>query len=228
MGNSLDQATKLTELYAQNDDLIASVSFVHRFRPAFTRAYSLLTSHKLGDLVSVHEHFMYPGDDRVPRWVWDSTSSGGGILLYSGIHNLDRILWFVNGHATFVSGVIGTHSHDVDVEDGVCANMRFDNGTYASLVGNQPSSVVPATISRTEIYCTDGTIIVSNGTELTYANSDGEVFQENFDSIGHFEYQALNIVDAITNAKNPLVSLVDGVAAYQLADSIYRSHHEKK
>ncbi|HCU98352.1 MAG TPA: hypothetical protein DGM69_03300 [Chloroflexi bacterium] len=224
MGNTLEQAKRLVEIYSQNDDLVASVSFVHRFRPVFTKVYSLLANKILGSVVAVHEHFMHPGDDRVPKWVWDSSKSGGGILLYSGIHNIDRILWFVNGEATLINGLIGKHSHEFDVEDGVCANIRFDNGTYSSLVGNQPFAVVPTTISRTEVYCKEGTITVSNGTELTYANSNGEIFEERYDSVGHFEYQANNIVNSIMNGEKPLVSLIDGVRAYELADNIYKSY----
>jgi predicted dehydrogenase len=228
MGNSLAEARTLREAYNNATDLVCAVSFVHRYRPAFAKAANLLKNGELGDVVSIHEHFRFPGDSRVPKWVWRHESSGGGVLLYSGIHNLDRILWFIGSNAISVAGVVGIHSHDVDVEDGVGALIRFENGCYATVVGNQPSSVVPSTFARTEVYCREGTLIVSNGTELTVVSGDGEVSTQNFEPLGHFEQQARNVVSAILNSEPAFVTLEDGVEAYRIAEAVYESHRVNK
>ena len=228
MGNSLVEAKTLWEAYRDASDLVCTVSFVHRYRPAFSKASELLQQGELGDIVSIHEHFRFPGDSRVPKWVWRHASSGGGVLLYSGIHNLDRILWFVGSHAASVTGIVGTHSHDVDVEDGVGAVIKFENGCYATVVGNQPSSVVPSPFSRTEVYCRQGTIIVSNGTELTVVSNDGEVSTQNFEPVGHFEQQARNVVNAILNSESAFVTMEDGVEAYRIAEAVYESSRANK
>lgn len=228
MGNSLVEAKTLWEAYRNANDLVCTVSFVHRYRPAFAKAFDLLRSGELGDVVSIHEHFRFPGDSRVPKWVWRHESSGGGVLLYSGIHNLDRILWFVGSNATSVTGIAGIHSHDVDVEDSVGALIKFENGCYATVVGNQPSSVVPSGFSRTEVYCREGTIIVSNGTELTVVSGDNEVSTQNFDPTGHFEQQARNVVNAILNNGSVFVTLEDGIEAYRIAEAIYESNNASK
>ncbi len=228
MGNSLVEAKTLWEAYRNANDLVCTVSFVHRYRPAFAKAFDLLRSGELGDVVSIHEHFRFPGDSRVPKWVWRHESSGGGVLLYSGIHNLDRILWFVGSNATSVTGIAGIHSHDVDVEDSVGALIKFENGCYATVVGNQPSSVVPSGFSRTEVYCREGTIIVSNGTELTVVSGDNEVSTQNFEPVGHFEQQARNVVNAILNNGSVFVTLEDGIEAYRIAEAIYESNNASK
>ena len=228
MGNSLAEAKTLWEAYRNASDLVCTVSFVHRYRPAFTRASDLLQNGELGDVVSIHEHFRFPGDSRVPKWVWRHKSSGGGILLYSGIHNLDRILWFVGSNATSVTGIAGIHSHDVDVEDGVGALIKFENGCYATLVGNQPSSVVPSPFSHTEVYCREGTIIVSNGTELTVVSRHGKVATQKFEPVGHFEQQARNIVHAILNSESAFVTMEDGIRAYRVAEAVYESSRANK
>ena len=228
MGNSFVEAKTLWEAYRDASDLVCTVSFVHRYRPAFAKASELLQHGELGDIVSIHEHFRFPGDSRVPKWVWRHASSGGGVLLYSGIHNLDRILWFVDSIPTSVTGIVGIHSHDVDVEDGVGAVIKFENGCYATVVGNQPSSVVPSPFSRTEVHCKQGTIIVSNGTELTVVSGDGEVSTQNFEPVGHFEQQAKNVVNAISNSESAFVTMEDGVEAYRIAEAVYESSRANK
>ena len=228
MGNSLVEAKTLLEAYRKASDLVCTVSFVHRYRPAFSKASELLRHGELGDIVSIHEHFRFPGDSRVPKWVWKHESSGGGVLLYSGIHNLDRILWFVGSHAASVTGIVGIHSHDIDVEDGVGALIKFENGCYATVIGNQPSSVVPSPFSRTEVYCRQGTIIVSNGTELTVVSGDGEVSTQTFEPVGHFEQQARNVVSAILNNESAFVTMEDGFEAYRIAEAVYESSRANK
>ena len=65
------------------------VNFVHRFRAEYRQAHAAVQAGAIGRPVLVVDA-MASGRSDLPGWVWDHETAGGGMMMYNGIHSLDR------------------------------------------------------------------------------------------------------------------------------------------
>jgi len=75
----------------------ATVCHTQRYNAVFQEAAGFIAGHDLGRLLSVHDniHMHYFWDGRSP-WQLSNELSGGGIALNYGVHQLDRVHFFLN------------------------------------------------------------------------------------------------------------------------------------
>ena len=90
--------------------------------------------------------------DHLPKWVTQKEVAGGGVLMYSAIHGLDRLRWLVGSEVVRVTAETHTYSPDAEVEDGVAALLTFANGATATLNPNAPAYRAQPTHWETELY----------------------------------------------------------------------------
>ena len=78
----------------------------HRFYPEILAARQLVNDGAVGDLVLFRDcilgHFGFLDS---PRWYLDPAMAGGGAVLTSGIHLVDRVLWFADEMPESVTGI---------------------------------------------------------------------------------------------------------------------------
>ena len=187
------------------------------------------------------------------RDIWRQTwrHAGGGVLMNQTSHDLDLICWLI-GEPVQVSAMIGNQSHQMEVEDVVCANVLFANGTYGSiqLTINQPRGY-----SIRQIAGDKGTIAIPDVQSLASDNEDHILLGTYEDSLTKLVAQSAGIagqpeiswkpvelrdepgghkvlmdsfINAILNGGEPLVSGVNARPAVELINAIVLSALRKK
>ena len=137
------------------------VNFVHRFRAEYRQAHAAVQAGAIGRPVLVID-VMASGRSDLPGWVWDHETAGGGMMMYNGIHSLDRLAWLAGSPIARVSGAMGTFCYPVADEDSASATVTFRNGALGVVV--QHKSQAPATLAgwQTTVYGTDGGIQITS------------------------------------------------------------------
>jgi len=209
-------------------DLKLSIGYVHRFRSEMLEAKRLIDEGKLGQIASVIDNFCSQGGKYVSPWVWNKSISGGGVLMYGGIHALDRLLWFVGDEPVSVYALTQTNSQEVDTEceDGLSAIVHFKNGAVATLVENSPGYLALRTW-ETEVYGTKGQLSVLFGKNVRFS-SDDEASVYEAERYDHFERQMRDFVGAVAEDRSPWITGHDGRQSLALAVAIYQSADEKR
>ena len=82
------------------------VNFVHRFRAEYRQAHAAVQAGAIGRPVLLVDA-MASGRSDLPGWVWDHETAGGGMMMYNGIHSLDRLAWLAGSPIARVSGAHG-------------------------------------------------------------------------------------------------------------------------
>ena len=133
------------------------VNFVHRFRAEYRQAHAAVQAGAIGRPVLVVD-VMASGRSDLPGWVWDHETAGGGMMMYNGIHSIDRLAWLAGSPITRVSGDMGTFCYPVADEDSAIATVTFHNGALGAVI--QHKSDAPATLAawQTTVYGTNGGI----------------------------------------------------------------------
>jgi predicted dehydrogenase len=87
---------------------------------------------------------------------WRGTWSldGGGALMNQGIHLVDLLLWLMGGEAEVVGASGGVARHEIEVEDGVVAALRFSCGARGTIAAT--TAAAPGFPHRVEVYGTRG------------------------------------------------------------------------
>jgi predicted dehydrogenase len=129
---------KLTEK-AQRKHRHLMLALANRVHPAVREARRLIQDGKLGKVYGMEVHFV-ADQARLKResyrneWFNHKARSGGGSLIWLGIHWLDLAL-FVTGRtvkqAAGFKGVVG--GQPIDVEDSAAIALRFDNDTFGTM-----------------------------------------------------------------------------------------------
>ena len=101
---------------------------------------------------------------------WKTTwrTAGGGLSTYHLIHDLDTLCWLV-GTPVQVTALLGNQLHDIEVDDILCAAVRFENGAYASI---QATLNAPSGHSVRQIAGDKGIIVIPDARSLTYDHGD--------------------------------------------------------
>jgi predicted dehydrogenase len=204
----------------RDNDVRLMVNFVHRFRSESRQARMLIQAGAIGRPVLAVE-LMASGASDVPDWVWRRESSGGGMMMYNGIHGIDRVAWFVESPIVEVSAAAGTFSYPVDVEDTLVATLRFANGCLGSIVQHKAAT---ATLKdwHTTVYGTRGALRVTNerGLELT-TDKERVTLETSEDKpfLGAFR----EFSTAIGEERDPSPSGEDGLRALSAVLALYES-----
>jgi myo-inositol 2-dehydrogenase/D-chiro-inositol 1-dehydrogenase len=110
------------------------VGMTHRFYPELREAKSRIEAGEIGEIVSCNdsiiEHF---GFLESPGWYLDRRLSGGGTVLTSGIHLIDRLRWFTGEDVTHVAGSASNPYFGSSVEDSAQMHLRFSSGLTAQV-----------------------------------------------------------------------------------------------
>lgn len=220
IANTLDEADAILTA-CERAGVRLMVGFVHRFRTEVLEASRLLREGAIGEPVIAVDRFCSLGGPHPPAWVWSRAQAGGGVLMYGGIHAIDRLLWLLGDEVVTADAQLHHTYGYGDVEDGLVATLRFARGATAALVENSPPYGRPGGWA-TELFGTEGALRIQTGewVELTSA-SRAETFGSTDER--HFERQAAEFVAAVREGREPSVTGRDGRDALEVALSIYRS-----
>lgn len=210
-----------------------TTSFVHRYREEVRLLKRWIKEGKIGIPQTVNETMNGQRGSHLPPWVYNKEMAGGGVLMYSAIHAVDRIRWLVNSEVIAVTAQTHHYQADAavecDVENSVMAMLTFANGTVANLSTNAPYYRAQPSRWETEIYGTVG-MVRARTRQWAEFSTDDEQFHQETASFSekqgpyyNFARQAQDFADAILNDREPMVTGEDGLRALEICLAIYRS-----
>ena len=110
------------------------VGMTHRFYPELREAKKLIDDGAIGRIVACNdcalEHF---GFLNTPPWYLQKRLSGGGPVLTSGIHLVDRLRWFTGDEVQRATGSAANLYFGADVEDAGQMFLCFRGGVSAQV-----------------------------------------------------------------------------------------------
>ena len=234
---SLDDADQLIK-EAEEHHVKLCVNHQNRFNPTIQEIYKAASSGRLGKLMMGDAVIRwYRGKDYYDQAPWRGTyEEDGGALMNQCIHNIDLLRWMMGGEIEEVVGYTRNERHDyLPVEDLGVALVKFKNGTVGKIEGSV--NIYPDGLEETlSIFGTKGTVraggMAVNHMEVW--NVEGEEnslsaiqerCNENPENVYGFGHVPLyrNMIEAIEENKEPLVSGIEGRKALEVVLGIYLS-----
>lgn len=223
LAHTLEDARTIVATCRRSGRRLAT-SFVHRFRDEWQQAQRLIAEGRIGNPALAIDVFSTPDARTLPEWVWHKDTCGGGVLMYTGIHAVDRLRWLLDSEVEEVTArsIRYTQPADADVEDGLLALLTFANGCIATLAENSPRYVLAPHSWDTEVFGTTGRLHIRQNEYLEYSSS-AEQYLRQSSGADHWVAQAREFVNALREDRDPWISGEDGLAAQGVVEAVYRS-----
>lgn len=228
LATTLEDAEKIVEV-SKSAGVKLTISFVHRFREELQIARRWIDEGQLGKAQILRETMNGQRGNHLPKWVTQKAIAGGGVLMYSAIHGLDRLRWLADSEVVSVTAQTRHYSTDSDVEDGVIALLNFASGATATLCANAPAYRAQPAHWDTEIYGDKGMLRLRTRqwAELSsdYCNEHVDTEKISSEQGPHYNFarQAKEFITAIREEREPLITGEDGLKSLELALAIYHS-----
>lgn len=221
ISNTLNDTVEIIEEVKKNKVRMA-LSFVHRYRTELQYAKRLIDDGSLGKLFTASDVFTINGGQHVPRWVWKKELSGGGIMMYSGIHSIDWLCWLMGSRVESLVANGGAFDNSADDEAYASALLTFENGTTASLIGRQPPYAIQQRTRDTEIIGDKGRIRLRCGESLEYS-SERTAYSVDVKADDPFYWQACELIQMVKENREPWINYRDGLRAQSILSAMYES-----
>ncbi|CAM3616972.1 Gfo/Idh/MocA family protein [Marinicrinis lubricantis] len=240
MAMNAEDAERMIRMAEQKGLTIAVVS-QRRFEPQHMAAYEAVISGKLGKLLMIEASCpFYRDQSYYDSAAWRGTiDQDGGAMMNQGIHSLDLMLWVSGSAVRTVYGKTATRTHQMEAEDIGAALLQFENGTLGSFKAS--TSIVPGFPPALTVYGEHGTVKVE-GASITHwsvpgmpepqlsseSGAGGGVSDPKSISTEYHRLQIADMLDALSDGREPMITGRDGAAAVRVIEAIYRSSKEGK
>ena len=223
MGVTTSEAREVTHA-CREAGVRLMVNFVHRFRFEYRQAFAALRAGAIGRPV-LFVDIMASGRGDMPPWVWRREAAGGGMLMYNGIHSVDRLAWLAGAPITQVSAALGTFSFPVELEDSAVATLTFANGCLGALVQHKSDAAVTLGTWQTMVYGTRGAMQIVTGSHLEIAG-EKERATSRVAEDDRFLGAAREFIAAVREGRDPSPSGEEGVHALAATLALYEAASE--
>ena len=204
-----EDCRRVVEAAGKSDRKI-QVGQICRFSPYFNVAKDLHADGKLGDPSWVEGTYIHRVVPPLKSW-WADSAPGSLATLGGGSHPLDLMRWIVGEVDEVISASASNQilGH-VGVCDCVTADLRFEAGCLGRLFVTM-GAVRPYSIDIT-IYGTRGTVMNDKVFFESYPVERGfeTIPVEYKEEHPYFPEEQADLIDAIENDRDPLVTLKDG------------------
>ena len=181
----------------------------------------------------------YAGSSWRGTWAMD----GGGALMNQAIHMIDLLI-YINGAPDEVFAFAGTLTHSIEVEDNLCATVKYRNGSFGTI--EVSTSCAPGFPRRLEFSGSEGTVAFEEDKITRWdftrplpedeailrelsgkADAAGGSSPMNISGGGHAS-QISDLADAIATGRRPFLDGREGRRAIELICGIYESARSGK
>lgn len=226
MGNTPAECAEVNELAAHRG-LQVAVGHHHSFLPAIKKMKEILDSGVVGEARLILDRMILDtGWAGRTAWWKDKKMAGGGILMNTGVHQIDRLLFLAGKNPTSVYASVGYGLPGLEVDTDYSITIRFD-GLTGLVVG---TSFPCGSDQSLEVVGTKGRLWVDLAAEeAAYTLEDGEVHR--IKAPGYMcgiEEMAGEFLDAIHKGRPCRVSGQWGGKVVEIADAAYRSQDSRR
>lgn len=228
LATTLDDARRIIDV-CRDGGVQLTVSFVHRFREEIRLLHGWLHDGALGKPLMARETMNGQRGAHLPGWVEQRETAGGGVLMYSTIHGIDRLCWLMDADVTEVVAHTRVFEPEAEVEHAAAALLTFANGAVAALTTSAPAYPAQPTLWETEIFGTAGMGRARTRHWAEMSNSTAQLHHDTrryAEELGvHYNFmrQAEAFIGAIRTGHPPAVSAEDALAAQEIVHAIYAS-----
>ena len=231
-------ATNLTD----GQRIVAAVTASHvlnmtahtlRFDPRFAAAHAAVARGDIGDIV-----YMYARRNNQLRSLARILDGRVSSTFWVGVHDIDMMLWMKGCAVRRVySRSAGAGFANAHVDQAICSILTFEDGSIAVLetlwlavadMGRCQQFAFQITGRRghIEVYPNEVGLAVATDECIVYPDT---VYDANLHDrrIGAYPSQIEHFVHSLLAATQPIVSVMDGLAAIEVADAIERSRREE-
>lgn len=134
MANTVEQCDAIIQA-AQQAGCAVVVGHQYRFLPLCTKLKELIQSGAVGQVVAVVDRIVF--DYRVeqrPKWFLRTETAGGGVMMNTTVHQIDRVCWLLDALPQAVDASIGRHFAGYDIDSHVSALWRMPENRSVHLV----------------------------------------------------------------------------------------------
>ncbi|WP_017726171.1 Gfo/Idh/MocA family protein [Halalkalibacterium ligniniphilum] len=234
MALKVEDAEKMIRACEQNNVKLAVVH-PNRFRPVMLELKKVMEEGRLGKISHVNAVVRWNRNQAYYEQApWRGTKEhDGGVLMNQAIHNLDLLLWLV-GDVKEVMSMSATRLRNIETEDVSTGVVTFSSGALG--VVEAAVTIYPNNLEETiSIFGENGTIKIGGPTasyikHWNVASMDDQQTNELIERVkidpfgkpGH-QWIVEDMVQAILEEREPVVSGQDGLKALQFVESMYRS-----
>ena len=237
---TLDKVDAVIRACDENNVLLSPV-FQSRFTKPVQLVREAMSSGRFGRMVLASAQMRwfrqasyYSGSSWRGTWKLD----GGGALMNQAIHMIDLLI-YINGAPEEVFAFAGTLTHSIEVEDNLCATVKYRNGSFGTI--EVSTSCAPGFPRRLEFSGSEGTVAFEEDkiTRWEFAKplpQDEEILRSltgkadarggsspmNINSAGHAS-QISDLANAIMTGGRPFLDGREGRRAIELITGIYES-----
>ena len=241
MAMNIDDAQRIIDL-SKEKGVKVSACHQNRFNIAVQKLRKAIETKRFGKLSHGSIHVRWNRNENYYKQApWRGTwAQDGGALMNQCIHGIDLLRWMMGEDIVEVYGQTRQQFHDyLEAEDLGMAVLTFANGAVATIEGT--TNVYPQNLEETlYIFGETGTAKLGGKSTNTidvwdFADSQPEDeenrgFQEPTSNVygnGHTKLFA-DMIDAITNDRQPYVDAIAGKNALETVLAIYKSAAEGK
>ncbi|MCG3199894.1 MAG: Gfo/Idh/MocA family oxidoreductase [Candidatus Omnitrophica bacterium] len=199
------------------------------------KAKQVLSEGKLGRILIADAYIKYyRTQDYYNSAAWRGTWAldGGGATMNQGVHWVDCIQWLV-GEPEWVQGLASTLDHQIEVEDACHAIVRWKSGGQGVIEAT--TCAKPGFETRIEIHGEKGSILLEDTRIKRLVIDDEEEVVEQvaekgggygdpkaISTAGH-EYHIRDMIEAVKNNRDPVVTGAEARKSVRLITAIYES-----
>ncbi len=219
--------------------LVLMVAFTQRYRETNRRAFELIHAGAIGRISMIQEFALQPNAlEAYPKW--QQLPENLGVFFGYGIHNIDRLRWFLDAEAENVTAEITKTPSGIEIS--TMAIIRWQNSTISSVwsSGDLKTPGFPATAFRSLVVGEKGMLDV-DGYGALRLSVDSKPWETLFQQppidwrgegmfaearMGSFNAQNQEFVQSILEGRKPAITAEDGRKAVAIALAIYKSAEE--
>lgn len=234
---SIEDADKIIEA-AEKYNVKVCACHQNRFNKSIQKIHEAVEMRRFGKILYGTAHIRWARDhEYYDRAAWRGTwEQDGGALMNQCIHDIDLLRWLMGDEIDEVVGMTDRLKHDyIEAEDLGIALIKFKNGAYGIIEGT--TDVYPKNLEETlYIFGEKGTVkaggeavnLIEEWRFSDYLDEPEKVKEEyseippNVYGFGHTKLYK-NVIEAITEDKQPLVDARAGKRALELVLAIYKS-----
>ncbi len=204
------------------------IGMTHHFYPEILEARRLMNEGAIGQVYMAQDRMVFPPQGFLP-WVFQPEICGGGVWMENGIHGINRLRWFLGSEVAEVTAHVGAFVVQADGEDNGMAILRFQNGTFATMV--QVVSPGGNITCDLELHGSEGTIKVETWKGMTLTTG-GKTYTRRFrpqminlwEGITEgIEAEVRDFVRCIEEDTEPAVTGQDGLEDLRVIMAVYES-----
>jgi len=239
-----DRIHEMISVCKQENVILAGI-FNRRFNPAVKHLKKAIEQGRFGRLTMCDAYVKwFRTQDYYDSGAWRGTwqLDGGGALMNQSIHTIDQLLYLV-GDVKRVSASAACLAHDnIEVEDTAVAILEFENGARGVIQGSTACWSSTGHPAEVHICGSEGSVFMTDESYRVWdfknpSEEDNWVYQNLMDNaetgLGANDPKAINfighqknfedVVDAIENNREPLVTGSEALRAVSLILAIYES-----